>query len=140
MIGLGGAGTVCHMGGRSRLPMWLVVGCFAHPCHPAALWIPAYAGMTVSGCFVLLSPSPLIPLPSRERGIGGLGCLVVTPPCGYCLEASMTATLPCSSGLRIKSAMTGTTRRFRIRSGMTGWGREQGDVSFMFGHGHVMVL
>ena len=36
------------------------------------LWFPAYAGMTVrdasvTGCVV--SPSPLIPLPSRERGI-----------------------------------------------------------------------
>ena len=57
-----------------------------HPCHPSTLWIdeslmnlceilgfqpkgvatlsfssrkrPAYAGMTVSSCFVLLSPSP----------------------------------------------------------------------------------
>ena len=39
----------------------------------------------------------------------GVVCLVVTPPCGYCLKASMTGlaqpVLP--SGLRIKSAMTG---------------------------------
>ena len=72
----------------------------------SALWIPAYAGMTVRGarndgpvhrpsglrtksamtgrCYASFSPSPLIPLPSRERGIGG------APPCGYCLKASMT--------------------------------------------------
>ena len=36
-------------------------------CCMPALWIPAYAGMTVWwDC--LVSPSPLIPLPSRERG------------------------------------------------------------------------
>ena len=44
VVGLGGAGTGCHMGGRSRLPMRLVVGgCPVHP-HPSLL-------------------------PSRERGI-----------------------------------------------------------------------
>ena len=36
------------------------------------------------------SPSPLIPLPSRERGNAVvLDCFA--PPCGYCLKASMTA-------------------------------------------------
>ena len=37
--------------------------------------------MTVNGCFVLLSPSPLIPLPSRERGIlsVALSCSPVSP-------------------------------------------------------------
>ena len=36
----------------------------------------------------------LIPLPSRERGIVGWGVLLCAPPCGYCLEASMTASGP----------------------------------------------
>ena len=27
-----------------------------HPCHPAALWFLAYAGMMVSGCFGLVHP------------------------------------------------------------------------------------
>ena len=63
---------------------------------PATLWIPAYAGMTgtVQHDGTMLgasfSPSPLIPLPSRERGFGWLGCLIVALPCGYCLKASMT--------------------------------------------------
>ena len=40
------------------------------------------------------------------------------PPCGYCLEASMTATaaLPYPSGLRIKSAMTVWSPRVTGRS------------------------
>ena len=48
---------------------------------PAALWIPAYAGMTVR----------------LHQGRGGLmvGCVGLfhphhTPTCGYCLKASMT--------------------------------------------------
>ena len=33
VVGVCGAGTVSHMGGRSRLPMWLVVvGCSVTPC------------------------------------------------------------------------------------------------------------
>ena len=54
-------------------------------------------------------------LDSRLRGNDGMGYrndgpgevgvgLLYAPPCGYCLEASMTG--PCPSGLRIKSAMT----------------------------------
>ena len=42
---------------------------------------------------VLISPSPLIPLPSRERGymVGVvLFTRVTLSPCGYCLKASMT--------------------------------------------------
>ena len=49
VVGLGGAGTVCHMGGRVDLALtfdsspikgeggWWV--CLVHPCHPASLWI-----------------------------------------------------------------------------------------------------
>ena len=36
------------------------------------------------------SPSPLIPLPSRERVILSVVLYCCHPPCGYCLEASMT--------------------------------------------------
>ena len=38
------------------------------------------------------SPSPLIPLPSRERGFGRLVCLVVGParPSGLRIESAMT--------------------------------------------------
>ena len=37
---------------------WRLV-CLVHPCRPAALWIPAYAGMTVRfGCVGLLLPCP----------------------------------------------------------------------------------
>ena len=39
----------------------------------------------MGGCFGLGHP-----LPSRERGIDWLFCLVVVLRCGYCLEASMT--------------------------------------------------
>ena len=101
------------------------LGCWVDELHGCpALWIPAYAGMTdLSVGIVLFHPlipcqalgQALIPLPSRERGIGGRCCLVVTlpypsglriksamtvlmagmtrgvsPPCGYCLKASMT--------------------------------------------------
>ena len=44
--------------------------------------------------------------PIKGEGDWRLGCLVVAPRCGYCLEASMTTTLPFPSGLRIKFAMT----------------------------------
>ena len=59
--------------------------------------------------FWTCSPSPLIPLPSRERGIR-LCCLVVTRtsgrPCGYCLEASMTTALwiPAYAGMTVRDA------------------------------------
>ena len=58
------------------------------------------------------SPSPLIPLPSREGG--------------WRLVYFSARPLPLSSGLRIKSAMTG-------------WGGVV-VLSFVFGHGQVMVL
>ena len=56
--------------------------------HPT-LWIPAYAGMTVwwdSLAFTLAFDSS----PIKGEGIVGWYCLVVTPPCGYCLKVSMT--------------------------------------------------
>ena len=46
---------------------------------------------------------------SSHQGRGdSAGCvgLLYAPPCGYCLEAGMTAALHYPSGLRIKSAMT----------------------------------
>ena len=79
------------------------------------------------GCFVLLSPSlpcqalgQALVLSRQGRG-DSVGCvgLLSARPCGYCLEASMTdlavglsfftrvAHRP--SGLRIKSAMTGSS-------------------------------
>ena len=65
--------------------------CLVHPCYPAALWFPAYAGMTVWWLFCLVSPSPLIPLPSRERGIM-VGVLLYARhrPCGLRIKSSMT--------------------------------------------------
>ena len=63
---------------------------------PAALWIPAYAGMTVMRCRndgTMLRIVFTLTLVLSHQGRGGFGrlcCLVVTPPCGYCLEASMT--------------------------------------------------
>ena len=82
------------------------------------------ASMTGRGwLFCLVSPSPLIPLPSRERGkwlvwiaitltfdsspIKGEGDMVgvglsFAPPCGYCLEASMTG----APGLVVLSCVT----------------------------------
>ena len=53
------------------------------------LWIAGQVRNDVTMLVCLVSPSPLIPLPSRERG-NMVGCLVVARPCGYCLEASMT--------------------------------------------------
>ena len=50
VVGLGGAGTVSHMGSHSRLPMWLVL--FCSPSDP------------VSG-----TGTGFDPLPSRERGV-----------------------------------------------------------------------
>ena len=49
-------------------------------CPIAALWIPAYAGMTVGFAKVSI----------KGEGEMRLACLVVAPPCGYCLKASMT--------------------------------------------------
>ena len=58
--------------------IWVMVGCGFHPLLPVSR----------TG-----TPSPLIPLPSREMGkvvcVVLLTC-VTPPPCGYCLEASMT--------------------------------------------------
>ena len=100
-----------------------------------ALWIPAYAGMTVwwdclavtlafdsspikgegdNGGWLYWTCSPesrAVPLGCGQVRNDGAGC---TPPCGYCLEASMTVLVgvvllsarPLTSGLRIKSAMT----------------------------------
>ena len=61
-----------------------------------AMWMPAYAGMTVRvGCFVLLfSPSPLIPLPSRERGIMSVGL--------SCLHPHPTLWIPAYAGMTVK--------------------------------------
>ena len=53
VVGLGGAGTVSHMGGHSWLPMWLVG--LVLSCSPSA---------PVSG-----TGTGFGPLPSRERGI-----------------------------------------------------------------------
>ena len=54
-----------------------------------------------------LSPLPLwIADQVRNDGADGWNDAWRTPPCGYCLEASMTAAHHCPSGLRIKSAMT----------------------------------
>ena len=65
VFGLGVAGTVSHMGGHSWLPMRLVGVVGVVLCHPLIL-------VSRDG-----SPSPLIPLPSRERGIGW--CCLVSP-------------------------------------------------------------
>ena len=61
VVGLGGAGTVSHMGGHSWLPMWLVLS-----CSPSA---------PVSG-----TGTGFGPLSSRERGrMVGLSCCQPCP-------------------------------------------------------------
>ena len=59
---------------------------------PRPLWIADQVRNDVDDAGALFSPSPLIPLPSRERGY--MVGVVLLPP------------LPCPSGLWIKSAMT----------------------------------
>ena len=104
----------CPSGLRIKSAMTVRVLVVLSCCCPA-LWFPAYAGMTVRdavndgpGLVVLLLPRAV---DSRLRGNDGPGLvgldLLSAPRCGYCLKASMTTTLPCPSGLRIKSAMTG---------------------------------
>ena len=73
---------VCLVVTRATLPLLWIADQVRNDVTPfPALWIPAYAGMTagfakvsIKGEGILLvvlscSPAPLIPLPSRERGI-----------------------------------------------------------------------
>ena len=95
VVELSVAGTVCHRVGRvdftlcSRVRHWdrlwssIVKGevgvVLLHPCHPAALWILPLSQYDEAGVLSCL-PSPLIPLPSRERGIVvGLDLLLPHP-------------------------------------------------------------
>ena len=92
---LGQALVLSHQG---RGDMRLVLACFT---HTPPLWIADQVRNDVTmRCIVFTLCSQcqvlgqaLIPLRSRERGFCRLVWLVgrLTPPCGYCLEASMTA-------------------------------------------------
>ena len=84
---------------QGRWGIWLVVLLLPRtPCRPVVSRLRGNEGegRQYDGSGVdLPSPSPLIPLPSRERGIGWLVVLscfarITLPPCGYCLKASMT--------------------------------------------------
>ena len=75
VVGLGGAGTVSHRGGRVDFTLccqgrggfgWCCLVSPVSPCRPSGLRIKS--AMT-GRCMSSFSPSPLIPLPSRERGI-----------------------------------------------------------------------
>ena len=95
----------------------------SHPCvivglvrHPEGLCYVVRV-QSVTGSGVLISPSPLIPLPSRERGIGRfvLFTRVTLPPCGYCLKAQYDGQPMRERGTEVV-------------------------LSLLFGHGQVMVL
>ena len=77
---------------------------------PAALWFPAYAGMTVRNMWndEACTWRGMTATQHRPSGlrIKSAMTIAVLLPSGYCPKASMTTTLPCPSGLRIKSAMT----------------------------------
>ena len=74
----------------------MMAGVVGLSCCCPALWFPAYAGMTGrGGWIVLLLPRPVV---SRLRGNDGPGLV------GLDL---LLPRIPCTSGLRIKSAMTG---------------------------------
>ena len=62
VVGLGGAGTVSHMGGRVDFTL-------------------------CSQCQAL---GQALVFSHQGRGVYGWCCIVVTLPCGYCLKASMT--------------------------------------------------
>ena len=77
----------CLVHPRHSPPLWIADQVRNDGVVVASVWIDACAGMTgrCGWCWLVVT---------------------LTLPCGYCLEASMTTTLPCPSGLRIKSAMT----------------------------------
>ena len=121
-----GGGTVCHMGGHvdftlcsqcQALGQALILCrqgrgwcCLVHPCHPATLWIPALRGNDGSVWLVwLVRPRSRVRhwdrlWSSAVKGEGedGWRCLIVAPPCGYCLKVSMTV----SGIMRICRIMT----------------------------------
>ena len=65
----------------------------------------------------------LIPLPSRERGIGG--CFVVTLPYGYCLKASMTGgiALPLWIADQVRNDVTMLMHGFTLTLALSHQGR-----------------
>ena len=82
----------------------------------------ALLGMTRWWDCLVVGPVPHLWIADQVRndGRGGWCCLVVAPPCGYCLEASMTPTHFTTLWI---PAYAGMTVRYRENGGPgLGWG------------------